>query len=82
MELNFGEHDLSYYPHKSDPNFIQILTSKKEFKDSTIKYPVSKNKEEILKNSSELCNKENVILLPQQEFLKILFHQTHHTMVF
>ena len=64
------ENQISYYPHKDEPNFIQRISSKKEFRNSVIKYPISTNNDEVFLTSNKLCNKENVILLPQQEFLK------------
>ena len=66
MEVN----QTSYYPSKNEINFIQKITSKKEFRSSKIKYPKSKTFDEVIKNSNEMCSKENVVLLPQQEFLK------------
>ena len=70
MEFDIAENQISYYPHKDIPNFIQRISSKKEFRNSVIKYPKSINNDEVLSTSNKLCNKENVILLPQQEFLK------------
>ena len=57
---------MSYYPHRDDPNFIQIISSKKEFKNSTIKYPISKNKDDILKNSQMTSEGE---LTPRFKYL-------------
>ena len=41
MEFDIAENQISYYPHKDIPNFIQRISSKKEFRNSVIKYPKS-----------------------------------------
>ena len=66
----YGETTLSYYPRKDDDNFARKIASKKEFKKSVISNETSRTEHEIDDISQKMCKKGDMVLLPQQEFLK------------
>ena len=69
----------SYYPTKLEDGFFpedfaKKIASKREFLTSEIKYPVSKTLDDVNINAKKICNPENILLLPQQQFLKNFYH--------